>query len=223
MEYTTPNLINIVIHVFAGTVGLIIGFVLLARKKGDSTHRKWGKIYAFFVFVVCLSAAIGVTAFRFLPLFAVLTVLVFYQLISGWRVIYTKGSGPKLIDGIITFIGIFATVALVPILFANAELANPSVLYSSLGALITILFYDVVRWVFPKNWHKTLWKYEHVYKLVATLFGMVSAFVGNVVRFGQPYSQILPSIIGILIILGFFVKIYRGQNKDLPQMLEEKI
>ena len=33
---------------------------------------------------------------------------------------------------------------------------------------------------------------------------MVSAFVGNVVRWGQPWSQLAPSAIGICVILYFW-------------------
>lgn len=223
MEITTPNLVNIIIHIVAGTLGLIIGFTLLARKKGTFAHRKWGRTFAYFAVVVCLSATVGVTFFRFLPLFAVLTVLVLYQLVSGWRVIYTKDSGPTIFDGIWTIIGILGSIALVPILLTNIELANPTILYSSIGALAIILFYDAIRWFFPKRWHKSLWRYEHTYKLISTLFGMLSAFVGNIVRFGQPWSQILPSTIGIIVIFWFFVKIYRNKNIDLNQTVAEII
>jgi hypothetical protein len=48
--------------------------------------------------VVCLTAVIGNIVFRFMPLFAVLTVLVSYQLLSGWHVIYTRAAGPNAID-----------------------------------------------------------------------------------------------------------------------------
>jgi len=142
--------------------------------------------------------------------------LVLYQLISGWRNVYTKGSGPDVFDAIWTLFGIIGGIALVPILLANMENTSPSVLYPSLGALGIILTYDAIRWLFPKYWHKTLWQYEHVYKILSTLFGMLSAFVGNVVRFGQPWSQMLPSAIGILFIIWFFFKIYRdGKSKTI--------
>lgn len=47
--------------------------------------------------------------------------------------------------------------------------------------------------------------YDHAYKLIASLPGRLSAFVGNVVRKGQPWSQIAPSAIGLLTILFLFL------------------
>lgn len=42
---------------------------------------------------------------------------------------------------------------------------------STLGALALRLVYDAARW----RWHATLWRYEPLYKMVASLLGMLSA------------------------------------------------
>ena len=223
MQISTANLINIVIHIVAGTLGLGIGFVLLAKVKGDANHKKWGRIFAYCAIIVCVSAAVGVIFFRFMPLFAVLTVLVLYQVISGWRAVKTKKSGLQAFDAIWTLLTIVGSIALVPTLIANINLTSPSVLYSTLGALGIVLAYDTIRWFFPKHWHQTLWQYEHLYKILSTLFGMLSAFVGNVIRFGQPWSQMLPSLIGSILILWFFIKIYRNERKTLNIEVKEHI
>lgn len=207
------NLTNVIIHVVAGTVALGIGFSILAIKKGTPLHQTLGRYFAYSAIVVCFSAALGLMCFRFLPLFAVLTVLVFYQLISGWRTAITKHAGPTTIDAVWTAAGMACTIALVPILVSHLELTTPTVLYSTLGGLATVLLYDAIRWTFPRSWHETLWIYEHVYKLIATLFGMLSAFVGNVVRYGQPWSQMLPSLLGLIVIAWFFRKIYQRKNE----------
>ena len=211
-KMSPANLINVIFHVAAGTIGLGLGFTILAIKKGTPLHLRLGKYFAYSAIAVCFSAAIGLVFFRFLPLFAVLTVLVFYQLISGWRAAHTKHAGPGTIDAVWTAFGAVCATALVPILISHQEMATPTVIYSTLGGLATILFYDVVRWTFPRSWHETLWIYEHVYKMIGTLFGLLSAFVGNVVRFGQPWSQVLPSAIGILFVGWFFSKIYMRKN-----------
>ena len=198
------HLTNLAVHVLAGAVGLAIGFTMLARPKGTATHREWGRRYAWVTLIVCLSAAVGSAFFRFLPLFAVLNVVVLYQLVSGWRVIYTKGEGPAPIDGLWTAVGVVAAISLVPILLADSGGTAPSILYPTLGALAALLVYDAARWFFPRRWHAVVWPFEHVYKIVASLFAMLSAFVGNVIRFGQPWSQILPSVLGFVVILWFF-------------------
>jgi len=53
-----------------------------------------------------------------------------------------------------------------------------------------------VRWLFPKRRHARLWRYEHIYKILGCLFGMLSAAVGNTVRVGQPWSRLAPTAIG---------------------------
>jgi hypothetical protein len=103
----------------------------------------------------------------------------------------------------------------VPVVLSHPSGA-PVVVYSSLGALASILFYDVIRWAFPRRWYRVLWQYEHSFKLIASIFAMLSALIGNVVRVGQPWSQIAPSAIGILVIFYFFFVLYRqDKHKQL--------
>ncbi len=205
------HLANLIIHVGAGTVALMIGFFLLTSRKGTPKHRRWGRNFCYFTLLVCLSAAIGTIFFRFIPLFAVLTVLVTYQLVSGWRSIYTQDLGPSAIDGAWTLFALMFSGTLVPILLA-APTGVDIVVYSSLGALFAILTYDSIRWLFPRSWFRTLWRYEHSYKLIASLFAMLSALIGNVVRVGQPWSQIAPSAVGVLVIFYFFYRLYRQDS-----------
>lgn len=199
---------NLIVHVGAGAIALAIGFFLLASRKGTARHRRWGRKFCYFTLVVCLSAAVGTIFFRFIPLFAVLTILVPYQLVSGWRCIYTQDRGPSAIDGAWTFIALVFAVALVPILLA-APGGGKIVVYSSLGALAAILLYDTARWLFPRRWFGTLWRYEHSYKVISSLFAMLSALVGNVVRVGQPWSQVAPSALGMLAVVYIFYRLHR--------------
>ncbi len=207
-----PHIANIAVHVGAGTLALLVGFALLAMRKGTPMHRRWGKVFCGLALVVSLSAAIGTVFFRFIPVFAVLTVLVPYQLVSGWRSIYTRGNGPSRFDAVWTLAALALAVALMPSLLTPSAHAG-IVAYASLGALFTLLAYDTARWCFPRRWFATLWPYDHAYKLIASLFGMLSAFVGNVVRVGQPWSQIAPSAIGLLAILFVFVQMRRRSAK----------
>ena len=197
---------NIAVHVAAGTIGLGIGFTTLAKTKGTSAHRRLGRLFCYATLVVCGSATVGLIFFRFIPVFAVLTVLVLYQLVSGWRSVYTQDRGPSGIDAVWTLLAALCSAALVPVVLGAG---SDIVVRSSLGGLAAILAYDTVRWAFPRHWYRALWRYEHGYKLIASIFAMLSAFVGNVVRIGQPWSQIAPSAIGIMVILYFFYRIYR--------------
>jgi uncharacterized membrane protein len=191
------------VHIGAGAVALAIGFYILARRKGTQHHRLWGRRFVYFAAAVCVSAAAGTLFFRFIPVFAILTVLVPYQLIGGWRSAMTRDAGPAVLDALWTAIALVLSSVLVPVLLEKPD-GRGVVAKSTLAALCIVLLYDMAKWLFPRRWFRQLWKYEHSYKLVSAQFGMLSALVGNVVRFGQPWSQLLPSVAGVLTIGYYF-------------------
>jgi len=207
----SPHLLNILVHILAGAAAIVLGLVLLAKPKDAIRHRKRGRVFVLLTCVVCLTAAIGNALFRFLPLFAVLTVLVSYQLLSGWHVIYTRAAGPDALDAGLLLGAAAITAMLVRRLFADGALAgaSASVLYSTLGAVACLLAYDAARWLFPRRWHAVLWRYEHIYKILGCLFGMLSAAVGNTVRAGQPWSQLAPSALGLAVVVCCIVRTHR--------------
>jgi hypothetical protein len=43
---------------------------------------------------------------------------------------------------------------------------------------------------------------------------MVSAFVGNVVEWGQPWSQIAPSVVGLIVVVYFVHTGFTGPLSD---------
>lgn len=203
---TIEQLLNIMIHVVAGALGIAIGLMLLIRTKGTDSHKRWGRLFCYCGLVVCCSAAIGLTFFRFLPVFAILNLLVFYQLVSGWRSAYTRHAGPAVVDLFFTLLVLVIFAVLFSIVL-KSNYGAPVILYSTVATLILILVYDLLKWFFPRRVFSAFWKYEHLYKLISCVFGMISALTGNVVRIGQPWSQIAPSIIGMMVIMYFFYKI----------------
>lgn len=208
----SAHLANLIVHVGAGSVALGIGFAVLAKAKGTAEHRRLGRLFAGFTLVVSLSAIMGTLFFRFVPIFAVLSLLVPYQLVSGWRSIYTRSRGPQWVDGGLTLLALAIGAWLVPTVLAHPS-QSPIVERSSLAALGALLLYDGARWLFPQRWHRNLWRYEHSYKLIASVFGMLSALVGNVIRAGQPWSQIAPSAAGVVVIAYFFSRIHRDSRR----------
>jgi uncharacterized membrane protein len=210
----TAHTANLAIHIGAGAIGILIGLVILLRDKGTDTHRRLGRAFAIAALITSASAATGLMLFRFLPLFAVLTVLTSYQLLSGWRAARLKARGPEMWDAALTLVAIGITVLLLPTLHSAAAQANakPVVLASTLIALAAILLYDSLRWIFPRRWFARLWRYEHIYKLISSFAALTSAFAGNVLRGAQPWSQIAPSAIGTLLIIWFFAQNARRQR-----------
>lgn len=209
---TLPHQLNLALHIGAGALAIALGLWILWQRKGDAAHRRLGRRFVRLTAVVCVTAIIGLAVWRLLPLFAVLTALVLYQLVSGWRVAVTQARGPEWPDLLWTLGMTAAAVPLVQLALIRAP-QGPVIVLGSAGSLSAVLGYDLVRWAFPRAWHRVCWPIEHIYKLNAALFGMIAAFVGNTVRTGQPWSQLLPSVVGFGVI-GY--QIWRWQRRPAP-------
>lgn len=190
------HLLNIAIHIACGVAAMALGFLILATEKGTARHRRLGRRFAWLTLAVCATGVVGNLLFRFMPLFAILTLLVLYQFLGAWRAVVTKARGPALLDAVLTAAAAVAAVLLAPIVLLAPD-AAPAVMHATFAALAVVITYDSCRWLFPPHWHATMWRYEHVYKSIASLFAMLSAASGNVIRFGQPWPQLLPSALGM--------------------------
>jgi hypothetical protein len=93
--------------------------------------------------------------------------------------------------------------------------SSPAVIQATFAALVVLIGYDMVRWLFPRRWQGVLWRYEHVYKSIASLFAMLSGAIGNLVRFGQPWSQLLPSVLGFIVILWMLWRTWRREQRPV--------
>jgi uncharacterized membrane protein len=205
------HLLNIAFHVACGTVAMAVGLLILAADKGTHRHRLLGRRFAWLTLGVCASAAVGNLLFRFIPLFAILTVLVLYQFLGAWRAVHTKANGPQALDAAMTACAAVAAFMLAPMVSA-AQGGSAAVMHSTLAALAAMIGYDICRWWFPAHWHATLWRYEHVYKALASLFGMLSAASGNLVPAAQPWSQLAPSALGMATIVWTMWRTWRRQR-----------
>ena len=219
------RVLNLYVHIGAGIAGIAVGIAILFRPKGTPWHRNYGRIFAICVLIVSATAALAIIFFRFVPLLVVLTVLTLYQLVSGWRSIRNKQAGPAAFDAVWTLAAIATTLLLLPILIVapTQGSSQPVVVFSTLGALALVLAYDALRWLFPRRWFATLWAYEHIYKLIASFSALLSAFAGNVIRFGQPWSQILPSALGTLLIFWFFLRLAQHKEKIILRSADDVV
>ena len=85
-------------------------------------------------------------------------------------------------------------------------------IYSTLGALVAVAAYDLVRFAFPRAWFRRLWLYEHLIKMIGAYNAVVSAFAGTVFPGWQPFSQMAPSIAGLIALIGFIVYVRRRES-----------
>jgi uncharacterized membrane protein len=104
---------NIVVHVAAGTLGLVIGFVQLGGRKGKGGHAARGRVFLASVWMVVATASIGLTAFRFVAFLGVITLLVAYWAYSGYRALHIRDTGPTTPDAVASGVGLAAAAAFV--------------------------------------------------------------------------------------------------------------
>ena len=106
-------------------------------------------------------------------------------------------------DGWVAAGALFGSVVLVLCLKAIEMVWTPGIIYSTLGALVVMTLYDLARFRFVPLWRRTLWRFDHLWKMISAYFALVSAFTGTVLPQYKPYSQFGPSVLGITLVLGF--------------------
>lgn len=204
---------NIIIHVIAGSIALLLGIIALVSKKGNSMHKKRGKLFLGFLTIVVVSVLIGVFVFKRNVFLFVIMALSAYLCFLGFRVLKHKTNTPfKLNIAILTLI----TVSYFLYYFKTIGMIWSSVIiYSTVGYLLFILSYDFLRYAVPAKRYKNLWVYGHILKMVCAFSALLSAFTGTVFENYQPYSQFLPSTFGLYLAIGVMIFYYRKAKRNI--------
>jgi uncharacterized membrane protein len=191
--------LNIFLHVLAGSLALIVGLIPFFSKKGNSTHQKYGRYFLYLMAVTIATAVIGVLFFRSRPFLTIVTLQSAYMSFAGYRVLKTKNDGPAWPDLIATLILVGMAGRFLFLIGTQAALWHQSVVLYLIGFLFTVAIYDLLRFVIPRL--ARYWLLEHLFKMTSAYIALFSAFAGTVLAAWQPYSQIIPSIIGSLWII----------------------
>jgi len=214
--------INIVVHVVAGSIALLLGLIALMTKKGGKNHRRSGNIFIWLLIVVIITGFIGVFVFGRNSFLLVITILSGYFGFSGYRVLQTRSNKPKWID---VFAGVASLIAVSYFLYYFRSIGmiwSPLIIYSTVGTLVLVISYDFIRYLIPAGRYGNLWFYEHIFKMIGAFTALLSAFSGTVFNHYQPYSQFLPSVFGTILQIGFIVYYYR-KNKRQPLALKRNL
>ncbi len=208
-EYTILHQTNIIVHVCAGTIALLVGLIALATKKGKKRHRKSGRIFLWLLSIVILTGLLGVFVFKGNAFLIVITVLSGYNGYSGYRCLITKSNLPQWQDIVAVVVGIAAGSYFLYYFKTIGMMWAPVIIYASVGFLFFIISYDLLRYLIPRKKYKTLWLYEHIYKMIAAFTALLSAATGTVLPHYKPYSQFLPSLLGTSFAIFAIIYVYR--------------
>lgn len=211
-DYTFLHRTNIIIHVSIGTIALLLGLIIILRKKGGEKHRKMGRWFLILLAIVILTALLGFFAFNANQFLLVLTLSAGYNGYSGFHILKAKSNIPKLADILVALATLCSGIFFLYYIESIGMIWAPIIIYSTVGYLFLIISYDLLRYLIPINKYGNLWFYEHIYKMIGAFTALLAAASGNILPDYKPYSQFLPSILGTCLAIGFIVYYYRKES-----------
>ena len=197
--------LNVTLHILTGSIALVLGITSLLSDKGGKIHNKSGRFFLLLISVVILTGLIGVFVFGRNVFLLVITILSGYVSFSGYRILKNKSNTLYPLDVLAVIISSLVLVYFLYYFNSIGMIWSPVVIYSTVGALVLVILYDLIRYIIPTEVYKRhqIWLYEHIYKMTSAFAALLSAFAGTVLDKYQPHSQYLPSIFGLIIIIGF--------------------
>lgn len=200
----SAHALNVIAHVGAGALALLLGLVPLFSRKGGPLHRWSGRAMAVLGGVVLTTASLAVVLFRPPAPLVAATLTAGYQYLSGLRTLALARSGPGWPD---TGLGLTGLGLALLIMFqmgqGNASW-TPAIGYSTVGYLLTMTVYDLSRPFWLGVWRR-IRLLDHGVKMIGFYFALLSAGAGNLLRDWQPLSQLLPSALGLIAMVAFVI------------------
>lgn len=198
---TPLHLANLASHVGAGMTGLAIGLVPMLTAQGGVRHRRWGRRFAIFAAVV-VATAILADLFGSPPAaLAAVTLSAAYQLIGSERALALRGRVPTAWDALLALAAIGIATTLLITMGPGTPSFSPAIGYPTLGYVIAIAVYDLSRHFWASAWMRTVRPLDHGLKMIGVYFAMASAGAGNLLASLQPWSQVVPSMLGMIVML----------------------
>ena len=205
MFVADPHQINVWTHIAAGAVALAVGLVPLFSRKGGPLHRWSGRVTAGLGVLVLGSATLATLLFNPpAPLMAA-TLSAGYQYLSGLRTLMLNRRGPGLPDALLALAGLGLSALILFQMGQGSTSWSPAFGYATIGFLSAITLYDLSRFFWISTWYRNVRSLDHGVKMIGFYFAMLSAGAGNLLAELQPLSQILPSVMGMVALIGFVI------------------
>lgn len=215
------HLVNLILHVVAGSIALITGFAAVLVRKGLGKHVLFGKSFMWMIVLVIVTGLFGVIIFYRNNFLLVITLLSGYNCFSGIRSLKLRGQKPELPDYTVPVVVMISAIYYLYYLNSSGLYWAPVITYSTIGALFLVTGYDLCKWFMPIHFLGKAMMYEHAYKMISALSAISSAFSGTVFPDYKPYSQFLPSVAGMFYIIIIFIllskKVLNFKTKTVVQ------
>lgn len=211
----TPHDIDRTIHVAAGVLALGFGLAPLLTVKGGPLHRRFGAITVWLGGLNLVAALVAVALFAPPPALVAAFVAASYQYLSSLRALALRNRGPGWIDAFLTLGGAAACVWLYVTMGPGTRSWSPVIGYSTIGYTACLCAYDASRYLWSRVW-STIRPLDHGLKMTGFYFAMASAGAGNLLRNYQPWSQVLPSLIGMAVMILLAALYLAGSRRAAP-------
>jgi hypothetical protein len=205
---------NVTIHVVAASIALLVGLVSLFSTKGGPLHRRAGKYVFPAAIVATATAVMGVIVDPSRPALTAITISAAYQLVSGMRALWLRGRDDRPLgafDAAIAIMGLGAGLWLLLTMGPGTPSFRPAIGYAAVGFVALLSGYDLSRYAWQAKWKRRVWPIDHGVKMLGFYFALVSAAAGNLLRDYQPWSQVVPSAAGVVVLLVFAILFFRRQ------------
>lgn len=193
--------IILILHIISGSIGLLLGTLILIRRKGDQLHRNTGRIFTVAMVSTGLCALYLSAVHPNLFLFIV-GVFTIYLSISGYRMVQLKkvheGQKPQPFDTILTFAMVICSLIFFYIAYKYLVSKEVFGLVFALFGLVSLrLCYTEYKVYAGKVTDKKYWLKNHIGRMTGAYIAAFTAFLVVNNTFIPPVlAWSLPGIIG---------------------------
>ncbi len=188
----------LVIHIFAGTIALVVAPAAMVTAKGGRWHARWGFTYLWATVVIAATGAVMsfIHASLFLLMIAVFS---FYLVFSGYRVLHRKKPGQRAtwFDQAVTLAMIATGVALIGYGIYGLQSSSFGVVPIVFGGIALLLSAREMAGFYRPPAEPRWWFFSHMTNMLAAYITTVSAFSVVNMTFLPPIVRwIWPTVVG---------------------------
>ncbi|HQW98645.1 MAG: hypothetical protein IPH05_09715 [Flavobacteriales bacterium] len=205
-----------ILHIISGFTALVVAPLAMIAKKGGDGHRRWGKVF-FYAMVVVATTAIIIGILRPNVLLALVAVMSFHMVASGYRALYHKRvhegqragrwdlilqGGAGAVNGGL-FIWGFTKLVL-------GHRDNGSILFLVFGLIGSLFVWRNMQRFYKRSHDKHEWLFAHMTGFLGGYIATISAFSAVNMGFIKPVwlQWLWPTIMGAPLIF-IWVRYYK--------------
>ena len=162
--------------------------------------------------VAATTAGVGILLSLSRTALVAVTLSAGYQLASSLRALALKDRRPGAPDAALALLALAAASLVAMFMGRDNASFTPAIGYSALSFVSLVALYDLARLRLPLDRWRQVRPLDHGLKMTGFYFAMVSAGAGNLLRGAQPWSGVVPSAVGTLLMVWFAVRYWPARR-----------